>query len=235
MESSRIARVLRLLYLISRGNQSLPEQLAGTLGCSKRTLYRDFKLLEDNGFRRPKPSKNGPESESAQAGPAQTLADDELAAVLVAIKLAPLWGVAPFASELSVAFLKLQDLCAEKQKARIDLLLRLLLQPETREVKAGLYDQGRFWQIVDAIAQLQAVEVSWKPIDSENWYTFRFFPAGLRLDPHGWLVIGQSELHQQVVALSISRIKHLKPVAERHTMSNACSHHALEVDPPPPS
>lgn len=233
MESSRIARVLRLLYLITRGDRSTSDQLANTLGCSKRTLYRDFKLLEDHGFRRLPQLDGGGDVAKTHESIIQSITDEEIAALLIAIKIAPIWDVAPFASDLRLAFTKLLEHCPERQKARIETLLSML-QPASREVKSGLYDQGRFWQIVDAITQRRTAELSWRPGDSQHWYTFRFLAVGLRLGSEGWLVVGQSELHQQIVALSISNIRHVKVLADCHFVSNEWNQRSLEVDPPPP-
>ncbi len=228
MQSTRLSRVMRLVHTLYSCQPLTAEALSETLNCSKRTVFRDLRLLADSGFpNRFDKSAGGFVFDLKIAN--HSLTPEEELSLLLAAETSFVAGIAPFRSSLKVASQKIQNQASPDALRRLRIIKGIFGHHQVSF--ETVYDQTRFWRIVDAISTRRQLHLRWKPIAMKEPLTLLFCPYRLDYEHSGWQVVGRSSIHyDEVVALSLYAICQAEP--NGHTYRLPGSFRRLRVEGP---
>ena len=204
MESQRLSRTFKLLNLLHSGHLNGVDELARALGCSKRTVFRDIKFLNENDIRvvfdetrRNYRLHEGPHPYRPE------LSDVEMTTLLTSAILSKACSLPPFSQSIDQAISKLMIRCSPATKSRIQRIANSL--DLTQQI--GPLDKrtaGFFEQTILAIANGKQVRLTFVASDSDTAETTKFSPYKLAQEHDGWCLTGRSTVHRQVVTLAFS-------------------------------
>lgn len=232
MESSRLSRALKLLNLLQSGHGATVDYLAHALQCSKRTVFRDIKLLNDNNIRVWFDDRLGGYTAEHQLWAlASSMDEDEFVNLLVSAVLSAVPPLGPSEGIVDQAVAKLMGRATTQTRNRVNRLVRAIVPPLS-SIELDHEQRETFKAIVLAIERRHQIRVRWKgpggaPTLSTKLSPFRLVfdtPPPLETTRHSkkleplvatgseddeeeqWLVGGQSTLHRRVVYICLKCI-----------------------------
>lgn len=235
MESSRLSRALKLLNLLQSGHGATVDYLARALKCSKRTIFRDIKLLNDNNIRVWFDERLGGYTAEHQLWAlASSMDEDEFVNLLVAAILSPVTQLGPSEGIVDQAVAKLMGRASRQTRNRVNRLVRAIIPPLS---SIELDDEQRttFKKIVLAIEGRYQIRIRWKEQGNAPTLSTKLSPFQLVFDTppppeitrHSrkaepaaetgsaeaqkqWLVGGRSTLHRKVVHIRLENISRVE-------------------------
>jgi predicted DNA-binding transcriptional regulator YafY len=209
MESSRLSRALRLLNLLQSGHGATAEYLAHALSCSKRTVFRDIKLLNDNNIRVWYDERlGGYTSEHQLWALAASMDDEEYVSLLVAAILSPFSQMKPFSGVVDQAVAKMMGRGSLETRNRVNRLIRGVIPPQSQP-ELSVAEHTVFEQLIRAIVnriqvRLRYIEGGDGPRRSTKFSTYQ-----LAVQESRWTAVGRSTWHRGIIRLKLLDIQDL--------------------------
>ena len=212
----RVHRLLRLITLLQSGFEGNADNLAQELGVSRRTLFRDLKMLEMAGI----PYYHEPDVGYRIAHsfylPPVSLTVIETLALLMLGKSATAQQGRPMVAEALSAINKLTSTVPEPvRQACQEMLNNVSINPapgavatEEETLYASLHrsiDEQRICKMQYCSRQADDI----KPLEIE------LHPYALHFASRAWYVMGWTDLHRDVRTLKLTRIKQLEMLSRK--------------------
>lgn len=215
MNASRLARCLRLLNLLQARLSTTVEGLARECGVSKRTIYRDFRLLAEAGvaLHYDQEAKGHVVLTRCYPDVTRGFTKDELATFILAARTSYLQQVDAIRGSVNQSISKILASMPAQKREEILRSLRAfsvaLPRPDA--------DQKILLAVLSAIRQDRQLRITFVPSpESNTCLQTRIGPCRLTINNRGCEVIARSSLHRQVRAFSLSQIQTAEVVEDTH-------------------
>lgn len=204
----RIHRLLQIVDLLQSGRQYNSTQLATECDVTRRTIYRDLKILQDSGI-------HVQYDESRQCyklprtmflPPTDFSLDEVLSLIVLCCELGGHDSGLPLYQSASNAALKLLSIVPQQLRDYVgDLTDRI-------EVKIGpvnpLTNAGEHYErIRTAIQARQPLRIDYESFSDRRDITTLLKPYRMLFDQRSWYVIGRSSIHRANRTFNIGRIR----------------------------
>jgi len=202
--AGRVTRIMRLLTLLQSNEQLTVQAIANRLGVSRRTVFRDFNVLEKAGV----PFINtgdgyelDPEYRMAQLklGVPEAIGLMVLCKIAQAIPHQPMFGAAIEAVTKCLA-----QLPHETREVYEDLVQNVTYSPSFVNISED--DERHFCQLQYAIDECITCKLSYNPVGGSEHVCTEIHPLHLHFHKHSWYVLAQSEQHSEVRMFKLTRI-----------------------------
>ena len=192
MESSRLSRALKLLNLLQSGHGATAEYLANSLNCSRRTVFRDIKLLNDNDIRVWYDERiGGYTSEHQLWALAASMDEDEYVSLLVAALLSPLTRMKPFAGVVDQAVAKMMGRGSVDTRNRVNRLIRAIIPPQP-QLELTAAERDVFDMLTRSIVNRCRLRLRFSVGENGSRRSTKFSPYQMAVDEDRWTVLGRS-------------------------------------------
>ncbi len=202
--------------LLQSGRGRGAEELAKELGVSRRTLFRDLKMLEMAGIPYYHEPGTGYRIARTFYLPPVSLTVLETLALLLLGKAASAQRGRPMVAEALSAINKLTSTVPEPVRAACnEMMANVSVQPAAGAVAAQeevLY--ASLQRCVDE-QRVCCVEYSSRQADEAEPLRMELRPYALHFAARAWYVIGWTNLHQEVRTLKLTRIVSVEPLNRR--------------------
>lgn len=209
MSTHRIHRLLRLITILQGGGASSVQDLIAKLGVSRRTLFRDLKVLELAGIPCYHEPRVGYRLGRSFFLPPINLSVPETLGLMLLGKEASARSGWPLLPDALAAINKLTATVPEPiRTACAGLMSHVSIDPGATE-----YDdsQTRFYTDLErCIDEGRACRFTYKSPVEEDAFTCRLEPYALHFVTRSWYVFGKTDVHKEVRVLKLSRIKDLR-------------------------
>lgn len=207
--TKRLARLLRLVALLQIENNYTPTTLQELLGVSRRTLFRDLKVLGEAGYPTRYTRNNGYRIDGDPTSSTSVLTAKEILGMIMLSKVARAHSTQPMVG-YGIQALDRMIYAAPKsvREACLDLMSHISVHAHT-DCAIGL-TQNNFMTLVRIIDQKTACIVN---INGQNQTYVRsigIVPNRLVLENKHWKVIGESMKDDQPLELMLSDITHIE-------------------------
>jgi predicted DNA-binding transcriptional regulator YafY len=208
MYLNQVARCISLIYLLQTRLTRSTEGIAQELGVSKRTIYRDFRVLEEVGI----PIR----CDSVAGGhiidhhfhlKATQLSDYELEALLLAAQISSSILNQEFSSIIDQAIWKLLSHLPNQTRDELTNLLKACTVDMPKQFSLN-GSQDVYRTIIKAIRKRLRVRITYNTPEDSNLKQTCLAPYRLIASPDGWGVIGRSSLHREVLRFELQQIYH---------------------------
>ena len=214
MKTTRIQRLLKSITLLRSGRRLDVDALAAEVGVSRRTLFRDLKLLEDVGL--PCRFEHGDKTYSISGSmflPALRLSIEEALALLLVTRkfLSP--QVHPAYQQAVSAALKIESVLPS---LLVDHCGDLLSGLSLRWAPSSSADavSGIFQTIQRALAEHESISARYDSVYDGGEIDVRLDPLRLVFMPRGWYLLAHSHLHGEVRTFKIDRMVDVRATGE---------------------
>ena len=210
----RVARLIRLIGLLRNTNQALSvDQLAARLGVSRRTIFRDLKLMQQAGV-----------VYSAVHGQGYRIDDDTFTArldlgpveVLGLMLLAKLAEAAPnqpmFGPAVSAIGTVLAQLPAAARTVYDDLMSSVSISPSA--VDFSHHDDEHYRSLEYCIEERKVCRVVYDQVDPKTRLNTKVQPLHLHFYKRACYLLDFSEQHDEVRMFKLARIVELETTEE---------------------
>jgi len=217
MSTSRLVRLLKLANLLQSGRPVTGQELAVTLGCCKRTVLRDIRVLQESGICVRYSRKHGVYAVDSQPPRKRPFPDeDEYVAMLVAASVSPLMQTNVFADRISQSIAKLMMNAPESTRAKVTNLLASIVLEGCVPDYCKL-DESMFKMIIDAFREREQLRVYYRMTEKEQIQCTKTSPYQLVLSLTGWTLIARSSVHRRVVQFNLGAIERVVPVGDAYS------------------
>ncbi len=212
--AGRVARLIRLIGLLRSTNQALSvDQLATQLGVSRRTIFRDLKLMQEAGVTYSSVPGQGyridPDVFTAQLylGPVEALGLLLLAKLAEAAPNQPLFR--PAASALAKMIAQLP---APARTVYEDLMSSVSISPGAVDFSHD--DDEHYRSLQYCIEERKVCQVLYDQVDPQKRLNTKIQPLHLHFYKRSCYVLAFSEQHDEVRMFKLARIVELEPTEE---------------------
>lgn len=209
MEHSRIARVFRLLIVLGSGQPYTVDDLARLFSITRRTVFRDLRLLQNIGI--PYSYDHKQQCYRIEPGffmPCDNLSRQEALSLLLLVKTAANIDF-PFKSLLQRALLKIHNSLPETTKRYcVNTLSNIFVTRSHR--KSSLFDKF-FVQIIDAIDKKRTLEILYLASHEQQPSNFLLDPYHIKYHENNWFIIGKSNTDKAIGTFNLKHIQQLNP------------------------
>ena len=205
--AGKIRRLLQILEYLQSGRRYHTGQLSEFVGVSKRTIFRDLKVLQDSGVQ-----LLYDESEQGYWIPPTTFlpptdltVDETLALLLLSEKLGDPGTGLPFHAAARDAALKLLANLPATLRSHLSHLsdhLHVALEPRHPLVDAQIHYQ----RVLKAIETRCKIRLQYDSLYEDEQIGTLVSPYQLFYQTRSWYVIGRSSLHKEVRTFHLGRI-----------------------------
>ncbi|MEM1211763.1 MAG: YafY family protein [Planctomycetota bacterium] len=205
MDTTRVQRLLKLILQLQSGPPLNSGQLAKALGVSRRTIYRDLKVLEAAGV--PYDSKRGQGltlSKSFYMPPLSLTVPEALGLMLLSKNTAAQRD-RPFAGPALSAIYKLMATVPEPIRAACSEMMAYISVDPTPAVQ-GDREAALYPQLQMAIDSSKAIDLDYQPPLDPPLTSLRVYPYALHLAARAWYLFAYSTLHDEVRVFKLQRI-----------------------------
>lgn len=207
MKVSRLQRILRLVTILQSGRCCSPNELAGELGISRRTLFRDLNMLEQGGI----PyyyddSGGGYRMDSSFFLPPLNLKLPEALALLLVAQQGGSAGALPLQKEARDAAMKIESVLPAHIRQECGSVLRSTSVSTPARARHEALEQT-FSLFQRAIRRSRKVEITYISFYERKQIVTALSPYHLHFAQRAWYVIGHSSLHDEVRTFKLGRIK----------------------------
>ncbi len=217
MESSRLTRALKLLNLLQSGHGATVDYLAHSLDCSKRTVFRDIKLLNDNDIRIWFDERLGGYTAEHQIWAlVSSLNDEEITFLLVAATLSPIVQIGQYSGIVDQAIAKMMARTSPGVRDRVNRLVRAVV-PSREPAKLKTAEFKVFREILQAIVDRCQVRVHWQESrKKDSQQSTKLSPYQITDENDRWAVVGRSTLHRKVVSIALGAIRGIESTKDEY-------------------
>lgn len=204
---SRLHRILRLLVYLDSGPRYNAGQLATEFQVSRRTIYRDIKLLRDQGLRVEFDEDNdGYFLASGCDLPSNTPLDrEEVVALSLAAHLGLPTFVPPLASMVREALARMLRNYPDELRQEVSNLLSSSVA-DIPELETNADSPEVVRDLISAIRTRRHVRLQFRtPQDGLD--QTKFAPYVIVITPHGWSVVGRSSVHRKTCSVLLRDVE----------------------------
>jgi proteasome accessory factor B len=218
MSTERIHRLLRLILRLQSGRATTAAELSAELGISRRTLFRDLKMLELAGIPYYHESGVGYRIARTFYLPPISLTILETLALLLITKTATAQRGRPMVGEALSAVNKLTSTVPEPVRSACnDLMVNVSIAPAAGAIAENENELYSLLQrCVDERRTCRMVYRSRLP-GEQGALTLDIDPYLLHFHERAWYVVGRSSVHDQVRIFKLTRVESLEPLKRRFT------------------
>ncbi len=210
----RVTRLIRLIGLLRSTNQPLTvDQLAVQLGVSRRTIFRDLKLLQQAGVAYTSVSGQGYRIDNDAFTARLDLGPVEVLGLMLLEKLAdaapnqPLFGPA-----VSAIHTVLAQLPAPARTVYEDLMSSVSISPGAVDFSHD--DDQHYRSLQYCIEERKVCRVLYDQVDPKKRLNTKIRPLHLHFYKRSCYVLAFSEQHDEVRMFKLARIVELEPTEE---------------------
>lgn len=216
MSMSRIHRLLRLVTLLQSARARSANDLMAELGVSRRTLFRDLKVLQVAGIPYYHDTEAGYRIARSFFLPPISLTVPETLGLLLLGKMASSRRSWPMKQASLSAISKLAAAIPEPiRTACSDLMANVTVnvgaQPHGDNENGYYLDLKRYMDECRVCHLVYQSPVEPEPIDC------RFKPYALHFSSRSWYTLGRTDQHDEVRIFKLARIRSLEPLEARFT------------------
>jgi len=210
METKTTTKVLQLLSILQSGQHYTPEDFAGILGTSRRTVFRYLRILRESNITYHWDAKSKYYTLDMDLPlPGQSLSTQEALGLLLLTFRARNHIQLPFGNSALQAAIKIENILPEATKRYCNTVLRSISVKCAPHAKMILLDRI-FVQLMEAILKKRIVNIRYSLSGKSQSLVTDLSPYHLRYSDYRWCVIGESSLHRQVRTIEFDRIKEVK-------------------------
>lgn len=216
MPLGRTYRLLQLMSLLQSGRPHNATQLAELCEVSRRTIFRDFRVLELAGV----PVQYDVErqgyliSSTFFLPPVNFTLDEALSVLALAYELGSAQGL-PFLSAARAAAMKLEGgLPGHLRDYLHEVTAQVVVQADRHNPLAG--SEPFYRQLVEAIARRRNVRLTYDSLFEKEVIQTKVSPYRLLFSRRSWYVVGRSSLHRAVRMFNVGRIRKLDRLDESY-------------------
>jgi len=206
--AGKIRRLLQILEYLQSGRRYHTGELSEFVGVSKRTIFRDLKVLQDSGVQLLyDETEQGywiPPSKFLL--PTDLTVNETLSLLLLGEKLGAAGSGVPFHSSARDAALKLLANLPPQLRSHLSSLsdhLQISLGP-----KHLLSDsQEHYQRVLEAIEKRRKIRLSYDSLAENKQISTLVSPYQMLFQNRSWYVIGRSSLHKDVRTFHVGRIQ----------------------------
>ena len=216
MESQRLKRLMKLLNLLQSGHITTSCTLASALGCSRRTVFRDIRLLNQVGV-----SAGFARERGAYAVDSQKLLltcrleEGEYIAILVAALVSPLTQTSLFTEKVNQGIAKLLAKAHEPVRKKVTNLLGSIVF-EMRGPDHPEFQERVFEPIIVALCEREQLRVYYRVKGKKHAYCTKIAPYRLMLSDKSWKLTARSSIHRRVVQFDLAEIEKIETTGDHY-------------------
>jgi len=216
MGTDRIQRLLRLIMLLQGGPPRGVEALAATLGVSRRTLFRDLKVLEEAGIPYYHESGVGYRLGRSFFLPPLNLNVSETLGLMLLAKASSSYRGQPLLGPALSAFSKLIATVDEPVRtACTDMLRTVSINPGPQPMQTE--EASAYPTLQQCVDQERTCRILYSGAAEKKQIDLRLKPYALHFSTRSWYVVGHSDLHNEVRVFKLGRIEQVDPTDDRFT------------------
>jgi proteasome accessory factor B len=210
MKLSRISRIIKLLTTLQSSKQFSVEELIEHIGVSRRTFFRDLKVLQEVGVPYRFNLQTGTYSVDPEFFlPSVDLNMPEALALLMLVHEGAKHLPLPFQSSAMLGGLKIENnLPAEIQKYCNATLESISIKPDSHAPMETL--DNVFWLLQRAAHRKHKVKMSYHSVYDKANIKITLNPYHIHYNNRAWYVIGHSSIHKEVRTFKLNRIEKLE-------------------------
>ena len=205
MRPRRVSRAIELLTIMQSRRAATVEYLAQSLGCSRRTIFRDLNLLRDAGFAVQFDESHGTYIAHGMVATRPELSETEWVAVLLAAGLSPIADMDVYAHDLSIALAKLTTIAPPSAREKTNNLWRILGSAFAEQRGASTV-APLLGQILEAASQRRCLRIVFDGPSLESYNT-KISPLKVFASREGWIMRAQSSWHKAVIDIPVAHIR----------------------------
>ena len=223
MRLGRTERLLRLFRLLEAGHPRSVDELAEMAGISRRTAFRDLRLLQQAGFPyRYDRSTRSFSTEQSPVLPPLSLNASEALGLLLAVRQHASSHVSPDAGAAVSAALKLESMLPRVLQDYVQPRLEHVeLRPEPASDARSIADMLSILQ--SALARTRKVQVRYDSYYESKQVECVLRPYRLAYIHRGWYLIAYTDDRAQILTYKIERIMEIKTLQEKYELDPAFS------------
>ena len=218
MRTERVERLLKLIQALQTGRSFLVDELASLVGVSRRTVFRDLRLLEQAGM--PYHYDRGSRRysiEQTSVLPPVALTPGEALALLLAIRQHQASHIEPDTAAASSAALKLESMLPRALQDYCQPRLRHIeFRPDPASDATSIADMLGILQV--ALARSRKVGVRYDSYHEGREIEVTLRPYRLVFMHRGWYLVAYTEEQARVQTYKVERILQIKPLNDRYSM-----------------
>jgi predicted DNA-binding transcriptional regulator YafY len=212
MNNSRAGRIIQLLTVLQPQRGYKVSELAVMLGKSRRTLYRDLKVLEDAGVPGRFDSKRRCYVFDPQSPlPTLALSNDEAFGLLLLLRQASQDMQLPFASCARSLSLKIENSLRSEVRQYCSEAFRFISVGHVPQPGTDLPDKI-FTHILEAIEAKRVLTINYDLPAEQKSVATDLNPYYLVYSSYSWHAVGESSLHKAMHTFDLNHITKLSPL-----------------------
>lgn len=209
MKLSRISRIVRLLTTLQSGQAYGPDELAGLLGVSRRTVFRDLNELAAVGV----PHRFDTRAGGYQIDPKFFLPPidlnlQEALSLLLLVHKGCNHLPIPFKNSALLGGLKIESNLPANLKRYCNTALEKVSMRPIAHAPVEQLDKI-FGQLQNAMQKSKKVRMLYHSLFEEADIELTLHPYHLMYNRRAWYILGFSEMHKEVRTFKLNRIKSL--------------------------
>ncbi len=213
----KIRRLLQILEYLQSGRRYHTGELSSFVGVSKRTIFRDLKVLQDSGVQLlyDEAEQGYWIPPSTFLPPTDLTVNETLSLLMLGEKLGdPKLGV-PFQESARDAVLKLLSNLPASLRTHLSSIsehVHIALDP-----KHPLSDsQEHYHRILESIEKRRKIRLKYYSLLDQDMISTLVSPYQLFFQKRSWYVIGRSSLHKEVRTFHVGRIEESKLTSDAY-------------------
>ena len=212
MKNNRTGRIIQLLTMLQSQRGYKISELAGMLGKSRRTAYRDLKELEGAGLPCRFDTRRHCYTLDLQSPlPTLALSKDEAFSLLLLLREASHNIRFPFAYPAQLLSLKIENCLRREVRQFCDASFRFISISSAPKVKMDLLDKI-FAQVLEAIQVKRVLAIHCYLPAEQRAVATDLNPYYLVYSAAHWHAIGESSFHKAVHTFELNHITQLSPL-----------------------
>ena len=211
MGITRVHRLIRLITLLQASRARSAAELTEELGVSRRTLFRDLKLLEAAGVPYYHERGRGYRIRQSFFLPPISLTVSETMALMMLAKTAEADRSRPLApAALSAIYKFIATVPEPIREACGDMLSHISVDPG--QVVDGQQETRHYAELQRCVDQQLACEITYQPPTEDQPLSCRLMPFAMHLTHNTWYVLGRTDHHgKEVRVFKLIRFLDIQP------------------------
>ncbi len=201
----RADRLFQIVQYLRGGRLVTAQDLARRLEVSQRTIYRDIADLQSTGVPIDGEAGIGYILREGYDLPPLMFTRDEVAALVLGVRLAKAWGGARMALAAEEALFKIEAVLPEKERAELHQMPLFAFAPEQSDALRAMLDR-----LDAAIAGRERMRIAYDRLDGEH-SDRSIQPLGLYHWGKVWTLVAWCELRKDFRMFRVDRIGDAEP------------------------
>lgn len=210
---NKTERLFALVLLLQNRPNFSSRDLAEHFGVSRRTIFRDLRTLAESGVPLTYAEDGGYEILDGYQLPPLMFSAREAATLLIGTEFTTLQPDASLRADAGAVGMKIRAVLPESVRTYVDRLSeRTVLAPfhETQGRGATSDDEGRWFELSEAIARQRRVKITYYVASRDEETTREVDPLGLVYYADHWNLIGYDHLRGDIRNFRLDQMRRLR-------------------------